>query len=101
MHVLTQLSVCGDDRKWNALAGKAMAEDSLGLVLLQHGSFFDKMYLDYSKCSLHKPAFCATILVDHTVKYRSEINKSHHLIRAALIISSCIQVKLISGGSRL
>ena len=36
-------SGCGDDRMWNALArsGQSMVEDSLGLVLLQHGSFLD------------------------------------------------------------
>ena len=31
---------CGHDRKWYALA-RSEAEDSLGSVLLQHGSFFD------------------------------------------------------------
>ena len=34
---------CGHDRKWAVPAcwGKTMAEDSLGLFLPQHGSFFD------------------------------------------------------------
>ena len=40
MHVRNRLSGCGHNSKWNAFAiqGKTMAEDGLGLVLLQRGS---------------------------------------------------------------
>ena len=37
---------------------------------------FTYMYLDYLEYSPHEPVFCATVVIDGTAKYRSEINNS-------------------------
>ena len=58
--------------------GQTMAEESLGLILLQRRSFFD------DRISITRSAaFCATIFVDYTANHRSEINKS----RPRLVLS--------------
>ena len=52
-----------------------MVEDSLGLFLRQHGSFFDD-HVSITRSSV----LVSSVLqfsVDYTVKYQSEINKSH------------------------
>ena len=41
MQAQTRLSGCGHNRMWNGRSWQTMAENSHGLVLLQHGSFFD------------------------------------------------------------
>ena len=57
--------------------GKTMAEDSLGLVLLQHVSFFDNCILiTQSAVFVNEPSY--------TFKYWSEISKSRLQIRATL-----------------
>ena len=53
--------------------GKMMTEDSLGLVLLQHGSFFDNRI---SNTRNNKLVFCATIFVEDTAWYWPKISKS-------------------------
>ena len=67
----------------------------IGLVPLQHGSFFDDHMSINQKCSLRKPVFYAKIYVDYTVKYRYEINKSHTRIRAALSNRTQARLKLV------
>ena len=59
------------------IRGKNMTEDGLGLVLLQCGSLIlRRLHLDYSKYSLCKSAFYATIFVDYTIKYGPKLIKA-------------------------
>ena len=64
-----------------------MTEDSLGLVLLQRGSFFDdRISITRSVVFVNQPSVLQLLLVDlYTItECRPEINKSHPRIRAAL-----------------
>ena len=64
--------------------GKTMAEDSLGLVLLQQRSFFDnRISITQSEVFINQFSVLR-FFVEDTVWYWSEINKSRPRIRAAL-----------------
>ena len=65
--------------------GKITAEDSLGLVLLLCGSFFDDR-LSINRSASSKPVFYAKIYVDYTIKYQSDMIKSRPRMRAALAL---------------
>ena len=55
-----------------------MVEDELGLVLTFKVAWkpTSRSYLDYLKYSLQETVFCATVVVDGTARYWSEIDKS-------------------------
>ena len=64
--------------------GKTMAEDSLGLVLLQQRSFFDnRISITQSEVFINQSSVLP-FFVEDTVWYWPEINKSRLRIRATL-----------------
>ena len=64
--------------------GKIMAENSLDLVLLQYEGFLDEHISINQIVQSLQTSLLYYNFMDYTVKYRSEINKSHPRIRAAL-----------------
>ena len=74
---------CGHDCNWNAIAHFGQSHGKRQ-PWLDSTAAWELLYLDYSKCSLHKSVFCAMIFVDYTVKYQSKINKSHPRVRPTL-----------------
>ena len=60
---------------------KTMAEETLDLYYCNVGASLTILSQFLNLC---KPVFCATIFVDYTIKYYSEINKNHPRIRATL-----------------
>ena len=64
--------------------GKTMAEDSLGLVLLQQRSFFDDHISIIQSEVFINQSSVLRFFVENTVWYWSEIYKSHPGITATL-----------------
>ena len=67
---------------------KTMVEETLDLYYCNVGASLTILSQFLNLC---KPVFCATVFVDYTIKYWSEINKNHPQIRATL---DCTQVKM-------
>ena len=71
-------------RTRSLVRGKTMAEDSLGLVLLQQRNFFDdRISITQSEAFINQSSVLR-FFVEDTLWYWSAINKSRPRIRAAL-----------------
>ena len=82
MHACTQLS--GGDHI--QLQQFILDRRRAGLASMAAWLLIFQSYLDYLKCSPHKPILCS--FFDGTVRYQSEINKSHPSI------STCPRARL-------
>ena len=67
-----------------SLGAKAWQKTTLAWFYSIVSAAFFLSCLDYLKYSPHKPALHDTTFVDSTMRYQSEISKSHPRIRAAL-----------------